>query len=95
MRQKRGNIISIYESRNWPAMEMASILQIAVEAGSETKRLVEPDPGMIRGPHRDLAVSGLRAIAAGQYGDDYHGVNTSQAANLLAHFEWPLKAEAS
>lgn len=89
------NISSIVEKRNWPLMEMGRIMQLAVEAGSETKRLIEPDPTAINGEHRDLAVGGLRQIASGRYGKDYHGVNTSQAANVLHYFEWPLEAEAS
>ncbi len=88
-------VVSITEARNWPLMEMANVLQSAAEAGSETKRLIEPDHRAVQGPHRDLVVGGLRAIAAGRYGDDYHSIKPSQAANLLDHFEWPLEAEAS
>lgn len=77
---------------NWPKHEMGVLMQIAAEAGSETKRIIEPDPAAVRGDHRDIVVGGLRAIAAGEYGPDYHGIVSSQAANLLDFFEWPLEA---
>lgn len=89
----RENVISITEARNWPLMEMGVIMQTAAEAGSETKRLIEPDPYAIHGEHRDLVISGLRAIYSGQYGNDYHGVVSSQAGNLLDHYQWPREAD--
>ncbi len=89
----RENVTSITRARNWPRMEMGVIMQTAAEAGSETKRLIEPDPSAIHGEHSGLVISGLRAIYSGQYGEDYHGVVPSQAGNLLDYYEWPREAD--
>lgn len=82
------------KNRNWPKLELGRIMQNAAEAGSETKRLIKPDPNAIHGEHRQLVVNGLRAIANGDYGPDYHGVTPSQAENLLDYYEWPLDPAA-
>ncbi len=88
------NVHSITEAKSsfiGPAVTM----QLAAEAGSETKRLIEADADAINGPHRMIVVNGLRRIARGEYGQDYHGVKPPQATDVLNRHEWPIEAEAS
>lgn len=95
MERENVNVIDIDAFRP-RAIAPGVVMQIAAEAGSETKRLIEADAGVIQGgPHRDLVVNGLRNIANGYYGEDYHGVSQVQAEDLLHRYEWPLEAEAN
>ena len=67
-------------------------MQLAAEAGSETKRLIEADPNAINGPHREIVVNGLRLIARGEYGSDYHSITPAEAEDILNDHEWPVEA---
>ena len=62
---------------------VGSIMQRVAEAGSDTKRVISPDPYALRGPYRELILNGLHAIASGKFGDDYHGISTSLVSEFL------------
>ncbi len=80
------NITQAVRIDNLVFNEMGVIAQLAAEAGSNTKPLIESDPTAIHGEHHDLIVNGLRAIASGRYGKDYHGIRPSQANGLLSFY---------
>jgi hypothetical protein len=74
--------------------EIESIIQIAAEAGSDTKRLVEPSLDALV-DHRSLVLSGLSNIAAGKFGTDYHGIDRERAEQLRTYFTHPeIKASS-
>jgi hypothetical protein len=71
-----------------PIQDWGPVIQLAAEAGSDTKRLVPAELSSINDVNgcRDLVMGGLEAIASGKFGENgYHGVTPNEAAGLRSY----------